>query len=69
MLFVAALLLPVLVLLLIAVDRIEDWLAGTDPDPSDHPRAHRHLRLIPGRASQNAARAQPDLPEQRSDAA
>ncbi|MEU1670302.1 hypothetical protein ABZ547_43275 [Streptomyces sparsogenes] len=69
MLFVAALLLPVLVLLLIAMDRIEDWLAGTGRDPADHPRAHRHLRLIPGRASQNAAPSQPDLPEQRSDAA
>lgn len=69
MLFVAALLLPVLVLLLIAMDRIEDWLAGTVRDPADHALARRQLRLIPGRASRNAAGSTGEVPEQRSDAA
>ncbi|MFI8966039.1 hypothetical protein ACIGO8_28455 [Streptomyces sp. NPDC053493] len=43
---VAVLLLPVLGLMLYAMDRIEDRLTGPPPKPARHAR-ERHLRLVP----------------------
>ncbi|MEU6476384.1 hypothetical protein ABZ858_05735 [Streptomyces sp. NPDC047017] len=48
MVFVAVLLLPLVGVLLLVMDRIEDRVLGTDPARGRHAGHRRHLRLVPG---------------------
>ncbi|MFF3991149.1 hypothetical protein ACFY0B_42200 [Streptomyces sp. NPDC001797] len=47
---IAVLLLPALGLLLLVMDRFEDWLPADSTGPRK-PRERRHLKLIPGEGS------------------
>ncbi|MGV9255288.1 hypothetical protein [Streptomyces sp. NPDC003697] len=48
MLFVAVLLLPLVSVLLLVMDRLEDRVLGTAPARRRHAGRRGHLRLIPG---------------------
>ncbi|WP_112468853.1 hypothetical protein [Streptomyces triticisoli] len=48
MIFVAVLLLPLLSVLLLVVDRLEDRLFAPAPVRGRHAGHRRHLRLLPG---------------------
>ncbi|MFB7508327.1 hypothetical protein [Streptomyces broussonetiae] len=56
MIVIAVLLLPALGLLLLVMDRFEDWLPVTSFSPR-HARVRRHLRLIPGEASNSPSQS------------
>ncbi|MER6982237.1 hypothetical protein [Streptomyces carpinensis] len=60
---VAVLVLPVLGVLLLVMDRVEDWLTAASSGPR-HARVRRHLRLIPGGAHHSQGRSA-DEPSER----
>ncbi|MFE2182493.1 hypothetical protein [Streptomyces sp. NPDC059455] len=68
MIVVAVLVLPTLVLLLLVMDRVEDWLSGSSSAPR-HARERRHLRLIPGGARESDSRPTTASSRRRSEAA
>ncbi|WP_262698395.1 MULTISPECIES: hypothetical protein [Streptomyces] len=55
MIVVAVSVLPTLVLMLLVMDRVEDWLSGASSAPP-HARERRHLRLVPGGAREPGSR-------------
>ncbi|SEB78416.1 hypothetical protein SAMN04490357_0379 [Streptomyces misionensis] len=66
---IAMLLLPALALLLVVMDRVEDWLPAASSGPR-HTRGRRHLRLVPGEVSDSPSRpATVEAPERRAHAA
>ncbi|GAA2329032.1 hypothetical protein [Streptomyces violaceusniger] len=68
MIVVAVSVLPTLVLMLLVMDRVEDWLSGASSAPR-HARERRHLRLIPGGARESRPRPTAVSVKRRSDAA
>ncbi|GAA1251538.1 MULTISPECIES: hypothetical protein [Streptomyces violaceusniger group] len=68
MIVVAVSVLPTLVLMLLVMDRVEDWLSGAPPDPR-HAGERRHLSLIPGGARESDSRPTATSSSQRSKAA
>ncbi|WP_230992107.1 hypothetical protein [Streptomyces endocoffeicus] len=68
MIVIAVLVLPTLVLLLLVMDRVEDWLSGSSSAPRN-PRERRHLRLIPGGARESGSRPTTVSSGRRSEAA
>ncbi|MCQ8187134.1 hypothetical protein [Streptomyces rugosispiralis] len=68
MIVVAVLVLPTLVLLLLVMDRVEDWLSGPSAPPR-HAGERRHLRLIPGGARESGSRPTATSSRRRSKAA
>jgi len=65
----AVLLLPALGLLLVVMDRVEDWLPTASPSLR-HTRERRHLKLIPGEAGESPSRpAATEASERRAHAA
>ncbi|OPF71272.1 hypothetical protein VT50_0233905 [Streptomyces antioxidans] len=68
MIVVAVLVLPTLVLMLLLVDRVEDWLSGGS-SATWHAGVRRHLRLIPGGAREVASGPTTAPSERRSEAA
>ncbi|CDR17516.1 hypothetical protein [Streptomyces iranensis] len=68
MIVVAVSVLPTLVLMLLVMDRVEDWLSGSSPAPP-HARERRRLRLLPGGARESGSRPATASSERRSEAA
>ncbi|MEU6419845.1 hypothetical protein [Streptomyces spiralis] len=68
MVVIAVLLLPALGLLLLVMDRFEDWLPTASSAPR-HTRERRHLKLIPGEGSNAASPSTAGEPEQHRNAA
>ncbi|WP_445518965.1 hypothetical protein [Streptomyces sp. NEAU-174] len=68
MIVVAVSVLPTLVLMLLVMDRVEDWLSGSSSAPR-HAGERRHLRLIPGGARESGSRPKAASSERRSKAA
>ncbi|MGW7689746.1 hypothetical protein ACWGMA_12875 [Streptomyces asiaticus] len=68
MIVVAVLVLPTLVLMLLVMDRVEDWLSGSSSVPR-RAAERRHLRLIPGGARKWGSRPTTASSGRRSKAA
>ncbi|POX54508.1 hypothetical protein C3489_13680 [Streptomyces sp. Ru71] len=68
MVWVAVLLLPLLSLLLLVLDRVEDRLFTPVPSRHRHAGHRRHLRLIRGRAGSSSP-AEPTASPRATDAA
>ncbi|NUP61483.1 MAG: hypothetical protein HOW71_04820 [Nonomuraea sp.] len=68
MIVIAVLVLPMVAVVLLLMDRVEDWM-GAAPSVPRHAGGRRHLSLIPGGTSDaHAERATPS-PESRKHAA
>ncbi|GHJ99632.1 hypothetical protein SY2F82_14300 [Streptomyces sp. Y2F8-2] len=68
MIVIAVSVLPTLGLLLLVMDRVEDWLSGPSSIPG-HARRRRHLRLIPGGAQESGSPSRAVSNERRPEAA
>ncbi|MGX4694179.1 hypothetical protein [Streptomyces sp. JNUCC 63] len=67
MILVAVLLLPLLSVLLLVMDRMEDRVLAPGPARGRHAGHRRHLRLIPGGRRGTGAGASPAAPEPGED--